>query len=100
MATKSASRTGTKTSKGRNPKPFEARPDLPKNLVKFIKDLHHKLKFSISDIQRILVNPKSKDVFTMPNTGTFKMKDVNYYDVWKILGHNTRALEKQERQRA
>lgn len=64
------------------------RPELPNAFVKEAKRLHA-LNVSITDIHRILADPKS-----YIHVNGFKNASINYYDVWCILGFNRRKEEK------
>jgi len=68
--------------------PFHSRPELPNSFIKEAKRLHV-LGVSITDIHRLLADPKSY----MKAPG-FKNSSINYYDVWCVLGYNKRALER------
>lgn len=61
------------------------RRELPAPIIKEAKHLR-KLGVAITDIHRILSDTKSH--VTVPG---FRNSNINYYDVWKILGFNSRA---------
>ncbi len=61
------------------------RKPLPAPIVKEAKHLK-KIGVAITDIHRIISD--SKFHVTVPG---FRNTNINYYDVWKILGFNRRA---------
>lgn len=67
--------------------PFQPRPPLPKEIIKEAKRLHM-LGISITDIQRVLSDPKC-----YIKVQGVKNQDFNYYDFWDLLGYNKRKLE-------
>jgi hypothetical protein len=82
-------------------KPFQSRPELPQQLLKFARNMQD-MGFSIERIRSIINDPKSprnyRNFPTLPKG--FNPKNVNYYDVWKHLGTNTRAMEKEAARKA